>query len=446
MSLVAEPMTTPNEVAPAAPVATPRAAIPQRDSPGRRAFQALMRVAIRIGMRVYFVALAIARVIHLPGRRMDGPVDVLVTGTFHSDNWVRAHLLPLAASAQCRNVRVVSVSPIPAIDKVTAVYPPNWLRRTIGDVPARLAVFCWAALRHRPHWVGGFHMLLNGLVAALMGRLAGGRSIYFCVGGPMELIGGGALSENRLFAKMGRADDDVERQLVKAVGKFDLVVTMGTRAVDYFKQWGIAANYHVVSGGIDSAFDPAAAAPGRDLVLVGRLVEVKRIDLFLRAIAEASRALPRLTATIVGDGPLRPEMERLASELGIVDRVEFAGQQNDVPKWLRQARLFVLTSDSEGLALSLMEAMTCGLPAVVSNVGDLGDLVQDGVNGFLVDERTPQAFAARMVELLSDANRLSAFSQAARTSAMKHQTPRVIEQWDGILESDGAGADCPSNR
>jgi len=433
MSLVAEPITSSNDAAPAAPAAPPRAAIPQGDSTARRAMQAFMRVAIRTGMRLYFVALAVARVIHLPGRRHEGPVDVLVTGTFHSDNWVRAHLLPLAASANCRSVRVVSINSIPAIDKVTAVYPPSWLRRLIGDVPARLAVFCWMSLRHRPHWVGGFHMLLNGLVACLMGRLGGGRTMYFCVGGPMELIGGGALSENRLFAKMGRADDVVERQLVKAVGRFDLVITMGTRAVEYFKQRGISANYHVVSGGIDAAFDRSAAAPTRDLVLVGRLVEVKRIDLFLRAIAEASRTLPNLTATIVGDGPLRAEMEQLARTLGIADRVQFAGQQNDVPKWLRQGRLFVLTSDSEGLALSLMEAMTCGLPAVVSNVGDLGDLVQHSVNGFLVDERTPQAFAERFVELLSDAGRLRAFSQAARQAALRHQTPRVIEQWDGIL-------------
>lgn len=434
MSLLIEPIAAADDLAPAVEAsASPRAALPQGDSPARRAFQALMRVVIRVGMRLYFVALAVVRVVHLPGRPCDGPVDVLVTGTFHSDNWVRAHLLPLAASANCRNVRVVSVNPIPVIDKVTAVYPPAWLRKLIGDVPARLLVFSWMALRHRPHWVGGFHMLLNGLVAALVGRLCGGRSIYFCVGGPMELIGGGALSENRLFAKMGRADDDVERQLVKAVGKFDLVITMGTRAVEYFKLRGIAANYHVVSGGIAAAFDPSAARPTRDLVLVGRLVEVKRIDLFLLAIAAASREVPNITATIVGDGPLRADMERLARELGIADRVQFAGQQDDVPKWLRQGRLFVLTSDSEGLALSLMEAMTCGLPAVVSNVGDLGDLVQHGVNGFLVDERTPEAFAARIVELLSDSQRLSAFSQAARQAALRHQTPRVIEQWDGIL-------------
>lgn len=395
--------------------------------------QAFMRVALRLGMRLYFVALAVARVIHLPGRRSDGPVDVLVTGTFHSDNWGRAHLLPLAASSKVRHVRVVSCNPIPTMDKVIPVSPAVWMRRAIGVVPARLVVFCWMAIRHRPHWVGGFHMLLNGLVACLMGRLCGGRTMYFCVGGPMELIGGGALSENRLFAKMGRADDDVERQLVKAVGKFDLVVTMGTRAIEYFRGRGVEANYHVVSGGIDASFDASPVRPTTDLVLVGRIQEVKRIDLFLRAIAEASREMPGLTATIVGDGTLRKSMERLACELGIAERVEFAGYQDDIPHFLRRARVFVLTSDTEGLALSLMEAMTCGLPAVVSNVGDLGDLVQHGVNGFLVDERTPEAFAARIVELLSDSQRLSAFSQAARQAALRHQTPRVIEQWDGIL-------------
>ena len=416
----------------AAPM-TPPPAIPQASTPLRRALQAVMRVAIRNGMRLYFIALAVARVVHLPGRRGDGPVDVLVTGTFHSDNWVRAHLLPLAASSRVRQVYVATVNPIPPIDKVTPLHPPAWMQRMLGGVPSRLLVFIWTALRRRPHWVGGFHMLLNGLVAALFARLAGARSIYFCVGGPMELIGGGALSENRLFAKMGRADETVEAQLVRAVGAFDLVVTMGSRAIDYFRRRGVQARYHVVSGGIDASFDPTPLPTTSDLVLVGRLVEVKRIDLYLRAVAIAARQKPGLTATVVGDGPLRGAMEALARELGIAGQVRFAGHQTDVPRWLRQSRLFVLTSDSEGLALSLMEAMTCGLPAIVSNVGDLGDLVEHGVNGFLVSERTPEAFAERIVELLLKPERLRAFSTAARQAALRHATPRVVEQWNDIL-------------
>jgi glycosyltransferase involved in cell wall biosynthesis len=80
-----------------------------------------------------------------------------------------------------------------------------------------------------------------------------------------------------------------------------------------------------------------------------------------------------------------------------------------------------------------MEAMLCGLPAVVSHVGDLGELVEDGVNGFLVADRTPEAFAARLVELLTDPGRLSRFAEAAHRSAERYEIHTVSDRWDEIL-------------
>ena len=74
-----------------------------------------------------------------------------------------------------------------------------------------------------------------------------------------------------------------------------------------------------------------------------------------------------------------------------------------------------------------------GLPAVVSDVGDLADLVEDGVNGYLFPRRSPKLFADRLVELLSDEAKLTSFSQAARQSAMRYETQATIERWNGIL-------------
>ena len=76
----------------------------------------------------------------------------------------------------------------------------------------------------------------------------------------------------------------------------------------------------------------------------------------------------------------------------------------------------------------------CGLPAVVSNVGDLGDLVESGVNGYLVPRRPPELFAARMVELLSDAQKLTSLSKAARYSALRYATEAATAKWDSIIE------------
>ena len=118
--------------------------------------------------------------------------------------------------------------------------------------------------------------------------------------------------------------------------------------------------------------------------------------------------------------------------------VEFVGHQRDVEAWIQQARLFVLTSDSEGLSLSLIEAMLCGLPAVVSDVGELGDLVENGVSGYLVSDRSSQAFASRIIDLLTDSNRWSRFSQAARSSAERYGIAEASGLWSAILgDPDG---------
>lgn len=370
---------------------------------------------------------------------------VLLTGTFHADNWVRAHLEPLAASARCRRLVFVASTPLPPMAAVEAVYPPPPLVRVVGGVAARLLTFAWVAMRTRPQVVGGFHLLLNGLLAVLLARLCGARSLYLCVGGPREMLDGGIWAENRLFSKLRGPDRAVEQALLRAVRAFDVIVTMGTTARTFFLEQGVRAPIHVVPGGIAGPRFSAGEAPRtRDLVLVGRLAPVKRVDLFLRAVEQVKRVRPHVTATVVGDGPLRSELEALARQLGLAEVVRFAGHQPDVVPWLREARLFVLTSDSEGLALSVMEAMMCGLPAIVSAVGDLPDLVGDAVNGHLVTARLPEAFAQPIIALLEEPARLDRYARAAREAAMRVEIGVIARSWNRVLEFSARPVEGPA--
>lgn len=398
------------------------------------------RLLIRTGMACYVVLLRAARIFGRRPRPIPGcGADVLMTGTFHSDNWVRSHIGPLAASSRCRRLRIVATNPVPDVPKVEAVYPPRWMVRLIGAVPARLCVFAWTALRTRPDVLGAFHLLVNGLFATLVGRLVGARSMYFCVGGPVEVLDGGIWGENRYFTRLGRPDPLVERWLLEAVESSDLVVTMGARAAHFFRDRGITTRCEVVSGGIDvQAFRPGQETPEFDVILVARLVPIKCIDLFLRSLAALSRSRPGTTAVIVGDGPLRGELEEQAARLGLANRVTFAGQQGEVERWLRRSRVFALTSRSEGLALSLMEAMLCGLPAVVPRVGDLDELVNDGINGYLIADREPGSFSAALRTLLEDESRLRRFSSAAYADAQRFGAAHATRVWDTVLRFEPA--------
>lgn len=362
--------------------------------------------------------------------------EIMLTGRFDSQNWILAHLGPLAASSRCSKLWMVSTSPVPNLPKLEAIHPPRWLCRIIGGTNARLLTFIWAARRKRPHVVGGFHLLFNGIMAAIAARCVGAKSMYFCVGGPAEVLGGGINAENKIFSRMETPDLLVEERLIQIVSKFDTIVTMGSGAAGFYRGRGVDTEFHVVSGGIDSTrFQPTKADKPFDIILTGRLAQIKRIDVFLQAVKGVSERRPEVRVAIVGMGELYDELRALAAELGIERNVEFAGHQSDVDDWLARSKIFVLTSDSEGLALSMMEAMMSGLPAVVSDVGDLGDLVEDGVNGYLVPRRCPELFAERLIELLSNDDKLQELSLAARRSALRYETQATTERWNHIFGS-----------
>ncbi|MHC4295366.1 MAG: glycosyltransferase family 4 protein [Planctomycetota bacterium] len=406
----------------------------------RRVRRWFFHCAMRALTLVHCIALTVARCV---GRRRrvrskGSGLNILLTGRLDSDNWIVAHLGPLAKSKECSGVWMVSTNPVPHLDKVTGIYPPRWMVKILGVTPARLLTFIWIAIRMRPDIVGGFHMLINGMVAAVTGHLTGARTMYFCVGGPAEVLDGGVWGEGNYFAKMETPDPVVERRLLKTVSAFDAVITMGTRTVEFFKEKGVDTAFGVVSGGIDSSkYSPTGAAPQIDIVTTGRLVEIKRIDIFLEAVKYASRRIPEIRAVVVGDGPLREALVQTARNLGIGNCVRFVGHQENVAQWLGKSKIFVLTSDSEALSLSAIEAMMCGLPAVVSDVGDMVDLIAHGVNGYLLPRRAPRVFADCIVELLQDERKLEAFSRAGRFSAMRYEKTRATQQWDEILANQG---------
>jgi len=410
---------------------------------GRRLRRWYSHVLARLLMVMHGTALAAAKGL---ARRPRTPADgaghrILLTGRFFSPNWAVSHLRPLAASQACSQLVVVSTSPLPPIPKVTVIYPPCWLMRLVGATPARLLVFAWTAIHRRPYIVGGFHIIVNGLVASILALLVGARSMYFCVGGPAEYADGGLGNESSVFKEMETPDAVVERRLLKAINACDVVITMGTGAMKFLRDRGVDTRMYVVPGGIDSQrFQPHSGPTCVDLILVGRLAEIKRIDLFLEAVARVADRVPDVTGAVVGEGELKEALEQRARDLGIDQRVKFTGFQPRLSDWLRQARVFVLTSRSEGLSLALMEAMMSGLPAVVSNVGDLGDLVENGVNGYLVDQASPEAFVAPLIGLLTDRARYAEFSRAARNAALRYEMEATTQRWDAIFaQLDGNG-------
>lgn len=359
--------------------------------------------------------------------------EVLLTGTFYSENWILNHLRPLAASKTCQKIILVTTFQLPAIENVEYINPPGWLIKSVGKVPSRLLTFIVVAFKRKPLFIGGFHLLLNGLVAAVVGKMIGSKSIYFCGGGPREILDGGIHGSN-LFGLMRKPDSYIEKKLIEITKYIDLIVGMGNRTVDFFKKKGVITNFCAIPGGIPQKdIDDNSITKTFDLIFVGRLEEVKRIDILLSTVKILTEKLSLIQLLIVGTGSLEICLKNLAEKLELQSNVTFCGYQRDVFSWLRKAKIFVLTSDSEGLPLALMEAMTAGLPCVVSDVGELGEIVENGQNGYLVNSRSPELFAEPILNIFNDCNLYKMLAEGALQTASKFTIRRASIEWDRVL-------------
>jgi len=186
----------------------------------------------------------------------------------------------------------------------------------------------------------------------------------------------------------------------------------------------------VICNGIDTTrFAPAPSIDARcelrrtkglpeDGLLFGcvaALRPVKNHVGLLRAFATATTVSKKTAALVlVGDGALTAELESLATDLQISDRVYFLGRRIDISELLQCFDAFVLNSDTEGLSYAVLEAMSCGLPLIGTAVGGNVRLVADGKEGLLVPVGDENAMAVALVEAMSDISRLRLMGQAAR--------------------------------
>ncbi len=141
-------------------------------------------------------------------------------------------------------------------------------------------------------------------------------------------------------------------------------------------------------------------------ILVARLSPEKDVATLIRAVQIASQLRgpgdPALRLDIVGDGATRPQLERQAQSHGIADTIRFLGERRDVASRLASASMFVLPSLTEGISLTLLEAMARGLPVVATRVGGNPEVVIDGDTGFLVPPQNPESLAAAIVRVHQD--------------------------------------------
>lgn len=199
--------------------------------------------------------------------------------------------------------------------------------------------------------------------------------------------------------------------------------------------------------GIDTTrFEYAGPRPEPVAVAVGRLSPEKDFANLLRATALAVRDVPDLRVRIVGDGKERAALEELSSSLGLAERVEFLGERSDVHALLRDVGFYVSSSRTEGISLTLLEAMAAGLPVLATRVGGNAEVVEDGVTGRLVPAENPQALADGIVAMCHDRADWTAMGQIGRARIERNfDVGRMVRDYEQLyskfLDDRGPTAD-----
>jgi glycosyltransferase involved in cell wall biosynthesis len=165
------------------------------------------------------------------------------------------------------------------------------------------------------------------------------------------------------------------------------------------------------------------------VVSVGRLVFAKRFDRFITALSVACKKAPELLGIIIGDGPERASLQAFMKQNGLSDEnLIFLGQRDNVPAILRQADIFILTSDHEGFPNVLLEAMASSLPVITTPSGDSGYVVQDALTGFVVPFDDIDGLVTYMLRLAKSAQLRHKLGQAGRERVEQiYGTDRLAE-------------------
>ncbi|HUJ95309.1 MAG TPA: glycosyltransferase [Terriglobales bacterium] len=187
---------------------------------------------------------------------------------------------------------------------------------------------------------------------------------------------------------------------------------------------GNVTHTNVIYNGVDPDIFFPANGDSETILSVGSLIETKGHEQLLRALASVHKAHPAVNCDIVGEGPEQKRLQKLSAELGLANRVRFLGRlsRSQVAEAMRRCKLFALPSRYEGLGCVYVEAMCSGKVAIGCRGQGIEEVIQHGVNGWLVSPRDVQELANALSFLLQQDNLRRRMGEAARQTILQHYT------------------------
>ena len=219
-------------------------------------------------------------------------------------------------------------------------------------------------------------------------------------------------------------------------------VAVSTNTLNYFKE-NLPANKYIVTL-LSNAIDLSRIKPKQNttqknkltLINIGSFVKNKNQQFLTRIIQEILSRGIECDCIMLGSGPEEENVKKLSQEIGISNNVRFEGNVEDVGVYLSQSDIYVHTAFSESFGLVLLEAMGTGLPTVSLDNGGNNDIIQNGVNGYILPQPDAKLFADKIIGIFQDRNLYDTISQRGLESVKKYDIQAYTSQLLNIYEED----------
>jgi len=286
----------------------------------------------------------------------------------------------------------------------------------------RLVMMFYICLKEKPDVINATYLIPHGINAFIVGKIFR-KPVVLCLIGSDINIG------------LSKWYGGVLPYLLKRV---DCVTVRGTFSRNEIIRRGIdSSKVHILPVVIDTRrFKPREMEKEYDLVFAGFLVQVKRVDIILQAVSRVANQGKRISLAIVGDGPLRDRLERMAIDLGIADHVDFLGYREDMENCFNRSKVAIMASSSEGLPAAMLEAMACGLPCILPAINDIPDVAANNFNSLLIDRfEDVEGYAKAILRLIDDETLYAEMSKNALRIRAKCDFRSATKVWKRILQS-----------
>lgn len=183
----------------------------------------------------------------------------------------------------------------------------------------------------------------------------------------------------------------------------------------------------------EKVFELKPVAKENRMIAVGRLAYQKNYPMMFRAFAHVHQDFPDFKLFVYGDGPQKDEICDEIRQLGMGDYIILAGKSDHIIDEMNRSRLFVMSSDYEGMSNALLEAICVGLPVLSTDVSGAKDLIENGKNGYVVPVGDEAAFTVALKQMLSSADMMETMGQNSKSKAPEFKEEKIVEQWEYVI-------------